>query len=662
MPARDLPARPSIEQYKKQAKDLLKSCKSRDAEALRRIREFVRQADGPSRSGTITLADAQFVIAREHGFNSWPNFAKEITTRTGIGTTGAVWKAAEETVVAGNVSSLARLLREHEQMFRSQRPQSSWLGGLTPDYSAADARSIIVRNHGFENWDQFAAYADAAKNPTSPVARFEAAVDAIVAGDVEGLQRLLRQDPDLVRARSPRTHHSTLLHYVGANGVEGFRQRTPKSAVQIAETLLNAGAEVDAGADMYEGGCTTLGLVATSIHPIVAGLLQPLIDTLIAHGARIDVPGSGRGHLLVNGCLANGRPEGAELLASRGAPLDLEAAAGLGRLDLVKLFFDEDGRLKSTATMTQMKDGMAWACEYGRTEVIGFLLDHGIGVDERLRPHGQTGLHWAAHGGYVDAVRVLLTRHAPVDVKDESFDGTPLGWALHGFTEAAKDSYYQVVALLVAAGAPVQPEWLSDENARTNPRMILALTGKTRDAKARSHAGERGSSDTIRGRPMNRIRRTGALRQPSRSPASAHRRRERMKKAKSGARRSGSNRSGAPETVDDYLARVPEPARSTLEKTRAAIRSVVPRDTTETISYRMPAFRHNVVLVWYAAFADHVSLFPTARVIEAFRDELAEFKTSKGTIHFPTDKPLPIALIKRIVKARVAQVKSRKGR
>jgi uncharacterized protein YdhG (YjbR/CyaY superfamily) len=127
-----------------------------------------------------------------------------------------------------------------------------------------------------------------------------------------------------------------------------------------------------------------------------------------------------------------------------------------------------------------------------------------------------------------------------------------------------------------------------------------------------------------------------------------------MRKAKSGARRAASKLGRAPETVDEYFARVPEPARSTLEKMRAAIRSVVPREAAETISYRIPAFRHNVVIVWYAAFADHVSVFPTASVIEAFKDELAEFKTSKGTIQFPTDEPLPIALIKRIVKARVA--------
>jgi len=88
---------------------------------------------------------------------------------------------------------------------------------------------------------------------------------------------------------------------------------------------------------------------------------------------------------------------------------------------------------------------------------------------------------------------------------------------------------------------------------------------------------------------------------------------------------------------------------------RSAIRSVVPREATETISYGIPAFKHNRVLVWYAAFAGHCSLFPTGEIVEAFSDELAGFKTSKGTIQFPIDRPLPVALIKRIVKARVAR-------
>jgi uncharacterized protein YdhG (YjbR/CyaY superfamily) len=88
---------------------------------------------------------------------------------------------------------------------------------------------------------------------------------------------------------------------------------------------------------------------------------------------------------------------------------------------------------------------------------------------------------------------------------------------------------------------------------------------------------------------------------------------------------------------------------------RATIRSAVPPDAIEIISYGIPAFKHDRVLVWYAAFSNHCSLFPTAAVIEKFKNELKGFSTSKGTIHFPIDKPLPTALIKKLVKARVAQ-------
>jgi len=394
-----------------------------------------------------------------------------------------VWRSAETAVVAGDVETLERLLRDHGRLFRDRRPRSSWLGGLAPDDSAADARSIVARIHEFESWNAFAAHARAVEDPNAPAARFEAAVDAVVSGDLAGLKRLLARDPDLVRARSSRTHHSTLLHYVGANGVEAFRQRTPKRAVEILETLLDAGAGVDATADMYGGGSTTLGLVATSIHPKLAGLQEALIDTLLARGARLDAQGAGHDHPLVNGCLANGRQEAAELLASRGAPLDLEGAAGVGRLDLVRSFFDADGRLRPPATVKQMKDGFSWACEYGRTDVAAFLLDRGVHVGDRLRPHGQTGLHWAAHGGHLDVVALLLARHAPLDLRDESFDGTPLEWALHGWSEAdEKAPYYDVVARLVAAGGLVEAAWLEQKPVRSDPRMVAALGGTNGDA------------------------------------------------------------------------------------------------------------------------------------------------------------------------------------
>jgi uncharacterized protein YdhG (YjbR/CyaY superfamily) len=119
-------------------------------------------------------------------------------------------------------------------------------------------------------------------------------------------------------------------------------------------------------------------------------------------------------------------------------------------------------------------------------------------------------------------------------------------------------------------------------------------------------------------------------------------------------------KSGTPQSIDEYLAGIPEPACSTLKKMRAAIRSALPSDATETISYRIPAFKRKNILVWFAAFSDHCSLFPTASVIAEFGDELKGFSTSKGTIHFPLDKPLPTALIKKIVKARVNLDQSKK--
>ena len=137
-----------------------------------------------------------------------------------------------------------------------------------------------------------------------------------------------------------------------------------------------------------------------------------------------------------------------------------------------------------------------------------------------------------------------------------------------------------------------------------------------------------------------------------------------MKNAKSTGRTSIPKRkpSAAPKTIDAYLAHVPEPARSTLQKVRASIRAALPPAATETISYKIPAFRHGEVVIWFAAFAGHCSLFPTGRVIEQFKDDLKSYTISKGTIQFPTDKPLPATLIKKMVKARLAQIAAKKSR
>jgi uncharacterized protein YdhG (YjbR/CyaY superfamily) len=113
-------------------------------------------------------------------------------------------------------------------------------------------------------------------------------------------------------------------------------------------------------------------------------------------------------------------------------------------------------------------------------------------------------------------------------------------------------------------------------------------------------------------------------------------------------------------TVEEYLAGVPEPARSTLEKVRAAIRSAAPAGATEVISYGIPTFKAGRALVAFAAFKNHCSFFPMSKaVIASLANELEGYFTSKGTIRFARDKPLPATLIRRMVKARLAENRRR---
>ena len=412
-----LPARANLEQYRKQAKDLVKACTSDAPDAIR--------------AWAARWTDRVDQIER---------FARDTLTRRDCALTGAQF--------------------------------------------------VIARIHGFGSWPAFAAHLDALAQAASPVSQFETAADAIVTGDAATLLRLLREHPGLIRARSTREHGATLLHYVAANGVDNYRQKTPGNAVRIAEMLLDAGAEVDAGAEMYGGGCTTLGLAATSVHPEAAGVQDALMQLLIDRGAVIDRPrGAGHTHSFVKACLANGRPKAAEYLAARGARVDLEDAAGIGRLDLVVGWFNPDGTVKPPADDRQTRAGFIRACEYGRGAVVDFLLEREVPAGVSLGPDGQTGLHGAAMGGHAAIVRRLLECQAPVDAVENTFNGTPLHWALHGWSNAAvgsaRDRYHEVVALLVRAGANVHPRWF-DEHAdqttfgkalRADGRMMAALRG-----------------------------------------------------------------------------------------------------------------------------------------------------------------------------------------
>ncbi len=412
-----LPPHPSLEQYKKRAKDLVKARKSGEPDAIKAwakswVETLVRL------SGLTITAEMPVRVER------WVDQVADFVRRR-----------------------LAQGLGSPEDA----------KGGK---FALAEAQFILARAHGFASWPKLAEHIAALASTTSHISNFEAAADAIVAGDTAALQRLLREDPKLIHARSAREHGATLLHYVSANGVEGYRQKTPKNVVEIAEILLKAGAEVDGTADVYGGGATTLGLAATSVHPERAGVQNELLQLLMDHGAAIDVPSmAGNSQSAVVGCLANGRRQAAEFLAEHGARLDLEGAAGLGRLGVVQSFVARDGSLRGDATRKQMESGFMWACEYGRDTVVEFLINTGVEVN--LLVGGFTGLHWAAHGGNLETVKLLLKHGAPLEAKNE-FGGTPLGQALWAAVNSGLDvDHVPVVECLIAAGAKVEPGWVT---------------------------------------------------------------------------------------------------------------------------------------------------------------------------------------------------------
>ncbi len=414
-----LPPRPDLYHYRKRAKDLVKACSSADpaairAWAMRWVRDLLELQSDSDRAPHIRDAERY---------------------------TDQVAAFARERLAAG--------------------------------CALAQAQFVIARAHGFESWPRLAHHLEALGGARTPVSAFEEAADAIIAGDRGTLERLLRESPDLVHARSSRQHRATLLHYISANGVENFRQETPSNIVEIARLLLDAGAEVDAEADVYGGGATTFGLTMTSAHPRLAGVQNDLADLLLERGARIG-PGS------VRSCLMNGCPEAAEYLARRGVPLDLEEAAGIGRLDLVERPFDEGRSLADPAWREEVGRALMMAIWYERRDVVAFLLDRGFDPAWKVRDDGEsrTALHLASYEGRVAIVELLLQREAPVNVTDDFYGTTPLVWALHAWlVEERKDeaSYRSVVRMLAQAGAVVKAEWIDDDRVRADPELFAAL-------------------------------------------------------------------------------------------------------------------------------------------------------------------------------------------
>lgn len=297
---------------------------------------------------------------------------------------------------------------------------------------ADDAKLALARWYDFYDWSKLEDYV-AAVTPPGAVQRFERAVDAVITGDAGTLSRLLSEDPDLVRARStrvnyfdPPVHRATLLHYVAANGVETYRQKSPRNAVEMATLLLEAGADPNALQDSYGGENTTLAMLVSSEVPRAAGVQVPLIDALIDHGASVAPLGKGACVDPLITALIHGSVEAAHALERRGAAADsIAAAAGLGRLDTVR-------RLLPSASADDRHRALALAAQHGRRDIVELLLDAGEDPS-RFNPEGHhahaTPLHQSIANGHVETAQLLIDRGARLDIEDSIFKSTPLGWA-----------------------------------------------------------------------------------------------------------------------------------------------------------------------------------------------------------------------------------------
>lgn len=276
---------------------------------------------------------------------------------------------------------------------------------------------------------------------------FEEAVDAVISGDTETLESLLRREPDLIRMRSSRAHRAMLIHYVAANGVEDERQRTPVNAVDVANVLIDAGAEIDATFLDGASGATPLVSLVTSFHPHKSGVAAELVSVFVNAGARVDgLKGDGEPLRLA---LSFEYPDSVQALLECGAKIrNIEVAAGLGELELVEKFIVEGGLARR-----ELEEAFWCACKYGHTEVVKCLLKCGLDIDATGGANN-TGLMLASQRGRRDTVEMLLDCGASVELKND-FGGSALGSTMYFLANhpVIDADYAGVIELLLDAGS-----------------------------------------------------------------------------------------------------------------------------------------------------------------------------------------------------------------
>ena len=475
----------NLDQQKKQARELLRVIRAGNEDAVSRLRRHHSRwtaSDEATVLQLVALHDAQFVLAREQGFASWPKLKAyaEPSSRsryTRLFVADGAW-------IADRVHGLLRTrksagpaaleqIREWHPRFADRTDEEIRQAPFTVE----DARLVYAREHGFETWDDLMSRVNllASRTDTATTEPFMAAFGALQSGDGAGFEARLRANPRLVNERG--TNGNTLLNLA----VSFAGKANWKGGVSTIETLLAAGSDVNDGNDR---GWTPLHAAAYANRPEIASLL-------IEKGAALDAEAHGAGGTPLIAALFWGHREVADLLGRHSlAPNNLRAAAGLGISEFVEACFSGEHTLTpkagaargfyrphsgfpdwqpSTDPQEVLDEALVWACKSNRvsvlerlvragarldadpyrgtpliwaaacnrTEAAAWLLNHGANVNQKGTfgglTHGQgiTALHIAAQSGHIPMVKLLVERGADRSVKDDLYHATPEGGAAY---------------------------------------------------------------------------------------------------------------------------------------------------------------------------------------------------------------------------------------
>jgi ankyrin repeat protein len=474
-----------LEQQKKQARELLRAIRAGNEDAISRLRRHHSRwttSDEATVLQLVALHDAQFVLAREQGFASWPKlkaYAEPSShsrhTRLFVADVGWIADRVQGLLRTRQSAGPAALeqIREWHPRFADRTDEEIRQAPFTEE----DARLVYAREHGFETWNDLVGRVNllASQADTATAEPFMAAFGALKSGNVAGFEALLRANPRLANERG--TNGNTLLNlavsFAGRSDWEG--------GASAIEALLAAGSDVN---DANDRGWTPLHQAAYANLPEITGIL-------LARGAAPDAEAHGAGGTPLIAALFWGHGEVADLLGRHAvAPNNLRAAAGLGILELVEACFRGERTLTPEAGAARgfyrphsgfpdwqpsadpqevLDEALVWACKSNRvgvlerlvragarldadpyrgtpliwaaacnrTEAAAWLLDHGADVNRKGTfgglTHGQgiTALHIAAQSGHLPMVRLLVERGADRSVKDDLYHATPEGGAEH---------------------------------------------------------------------------------------------------------------------------------------------------------------------------------------------------------------------------------------